>query len=587
MKFMRLTSLEDVKALIKEHNEESEYVVLDLETTGLDPFTDRILDVVLSRPCSRPGGISFPASFLDALKGLTRPVVCHNFRFDFHFLHKRGVKLDLLHDTMLLDHLINENKSHGLDAIVKDLYKDNYKEVFWSKYKNYEEAPEEEALEYACKDVHYTGLIYAEYVNIVPKELSEHVRRLALSLYQTEIQGVNVDLDYLVKLGTDLFKQTLELKTKLRECVSRHIDYLEEKYYSREQAKRKTDKGKSNVKRPEFNFDSSSQLQELIYDELCLPVCLSKEKRRTVDDAALEFLEDQHAFITLLREYRGKQKVYTSFIEGTIERLRDGRIYPSLNVNGTVTGRISSSAPNLQQLPRSGGVRRIFCAERGYCYLGCDYKQLEVTLAAHFSLDENLLKVVNEGVSLHDITAKALGIDRNQAKTVNFAVQYGAGENKISKILSCSRDAAKEALWKYWSTYSGLKDAIDRVHAQVDSGEDIVNPFGRHRRFELTSESGHFERERAKRQAFNSLVQGFGADLTNRAFYLISEDLRQSGHGRGLFPIHDELLIEVKLEYATIYEEKLKQVMVQVGKEFKLNVDLSVDCSGPMSAWED
>lgn len=593
MQITRLNSREEVREVIKWHNENSEYVVLDTETTGLDYFRDRLLLIVLSGICGDESAIVFDPSFVTELNQLKTPIVAHNFKFDFHFLHKYTVDLtnNQVRDTMLLHHLLDENKSHRLDDLVKEYYGTSYKEQFWSKYKRFEDAGVAEQDQYAGSDVIYTGKIYSKLraeleTAGIPYSLIVHIHDLAVSLYYTELYGVKVDLNYLVNLGIKLKVELENLKTRMRTDIETEISIIENRLYLKELDKRKTDKGKEKVKIPLFNFDSSLQLQELLYDVLHLPVQMSKERRPTVDDAALGVLEGRHPFITLLRDYRGTQKVYTSFIEGTIEKLHNGRIYPSFNVNGTVTGRISSSEPNMQQLPRSGGVRGVFIPQSGYVFLACDYKQLEVTLAAHFSLDYNLLKVVKDNESLHDITAKALDISRQQAKSVNFAVQYGAGAHKISKLLSCSYAEAEKALRTYWDTYNGLKSVIDELHVKVQTAEPIVSPYGRQRRF--PKEFGNkWELERAQRQAFNSLVQGTGADLTNRAFHIVSKELSNLTHGRGLFVVHDEIIIEVNKEYVDYWDQRLQAIMVRVGEELGLRVPLSVDSSGAMDRWLD
>lgn len=591
--YKELTTEAEVLDLIRRHNADSKYVFLDIETTGLDPFTDKITDIVMNG-LEKGVGVIFKAEFAAALHELEVPVVCHNFRFDFNFLYKLHIDLrlpGLMADTMLLDHLLDENQEHSLDAIVKRRYNDNYKEVFWSTYKNYSDAPKDKQIEYACKDIIYTEMVYEDLdydltnAGIGPS-LIDHVHRLALTLYDTEIKGVKLDLDYLNKMSEDLQTKMASNMIEMRQLVDLEISLIENDAFLAKISTMVREKAIKALKREsfKFNFDSSKQLGVLLYDKLGLPEQLSNARKRTVDDKALGKLADHHPFVSRLRDHRGDQKVFTSFIEGSLKKMHGGRIYPSFNINGTVTGRISSSSPNMQQLPKEGGVRGIYVPDPGRSFLSCDYAQLEVSLAAHFSRDANLLKIVYEGASQHDITAAGLGIDRDKAKTINFAMQYGALVKKVQAILGCSPKDAEHALNKYWETYPGLHKFIKWCHKQVDDGIPLVNPFGRQRRFP-TQFADKWEREAAYRQAANSLIQGTGADITSRALYLTSQKLQELEIGRALFSIHDELLIEVENNACDSFRSTLISIMQDVGKEIALTVPLKAECSMPMERW--
>lgn len=593
MKFTRLSKAQDVADLIEFRNSQAGPTVIDLETTGLSFHRDRILDVVLTG-WDAEEAVIIAGEFTPFLSKLRAHLVFHNAAFDLKMLHAAGVDLRdrKITDTMLLHHLLDETSPHSLDHLVRTEFGDAYKEEFWRTYDTYEAAPEAARMEYACKDAIYTLRLHDIYlarldVDGVPTSLVEHVHRLAGSLLDTEIRGLAVDLDYLSEAGTRLQRQILELRPRMRRAAATDIEAAELDLWAKEINKYKTDKKRQSVQRPEFSFESSNQLKDLIYSRLHLPVQYDqKTKRPTTGDDALAALENAHPLIPLLREYRGHQKVYGSYIEGTLERLESGRIYPEFNVNGTKTGRISHSNPNLGQLPASGGIRGIYIPDVGHRFVSADYSQLEVVLAAHFSRDENLLKVVLEGASLHDITAQALGIPRPQAKTLNFGIQYGAGVWKVSQILGCSESDAQAALDKYWETYAGLKRLMDECHAKVDRGEPIVSPFGRRRHFPATFET-QWEKNRAYRQSFNALIQGTGGDLTSRAFYLADRHLKDENTGFGLFTVHDEILISVLAGHAEEGEQALTSYMVAVGEEIGLTVPLTAQASGAMSRWED
>lgn len=613
MHFRELTTEAEVRDLIEHHNKESKYVVLDTETTGLSYQNDTITDIVVNDRLPESAAI-FSPSFIPLLREITVPLVCHNFRFDFRMLAKYGVDLripGLYCDTMLLDHLINENVEHGLDAIVQRRYNDNYKEIFWNEFKNYIDAPRDRQLAYACTDVISTKrLVKDSFEDLkaqsIPNSFIDHIKCLALNLYNTELDGISIDLPYLEALGANLSKQMPLLKDKIKSHAELQILMVENDKYESELAKRKTDKGKLGVKRPEFNWDSPKQLSSLIYGKLKLPVQYDDKKKPTLDDNALEKLAVLHPAIAALREYRGHKKIFGTYIEGTLKKMVNGRVHGSFNVNGTHTGRLSSADPNLQNLPIDGGVRGIYIPDSGYSFLSRDYGMLEVVLAAHYSMDKNLLKIIYEGASQHDITAEGLGVPRSLAKTINFAMQYGASSYKIKQVLKCTPKEAELALNKYWETYSGLRDFIKWCHNELLENRPIANLMGRKRRFpskqqvqDEYGDKGFYSKESNEyiymrdvvwrsyeRQVFSSLIQGLGGDLTNRALYLVDKDLRQHQAGKSLFPIHDELIVQVKDSHIEYGHESLKRHMINVGKEVGMRVDLIVGDPKAMKRWE-
>ncbi len=584
-----LRTEQQVEDLISRLVAEQIPVVLDLETTGLNPHTDKIVDIALMQL----GGevVSFIAPNLTtSLSKLKVPLIGQNFKFDLNMLYRAGVDLrQYWHgDTMLNDHLLDENQEHGLGAQVQRRYQDNYKEVFWGKYENYTDAPVDVRLAYNATDVWYTGKIFLDQEKEFkegkyPPSLLEHVIRLARLLLTTEINGVKLDLDYLQKIGNELLLKIKNAREEMRYGVENQITQIELELWEGELDKRKTPAGKAKVPKPDFNWNSHTQLQKLLYHKLKIPTQFNKKRKPTIDDEALERIQTHHPIIPMLREYRGNQKVYSSFIEATLEQMVGGRIYPSFNVNGTVTGRLSSSRPNLQQLPTEGGVRGIYVPDPGYKFISLDFNQLEVVIAAHFSQDEKLLAVVLEGASQHDITARALGIERPLAKIINFAVLYGAGVSKIKDTLRCTQEQAESQLKVYWETYKGLAAWVKTCHDKVERGEYLETLYGRRRHFPTTF-FDKWELERAKRQAANSVIQGTGADITSEAAYLVDAALRKAGIGNVVFTIHDELLIQAKNNTCQEASNMTKMIMEGVGSKM-LSVPLKAEAGEPSERW--
>lgn len=593
LKIERLRAPGELKSWLEDCVREGlDTVALDLETTGLGRT-----DTIISGAVTGPG--NYVAFFgPEMLHELTSSppglrFIFHNASFDLKVLAWAGSGLHSNFqyvDTLILSHLLDENGEHGLGALVRKYYDDNYKEEFWTKYKTAQEAPEDELAEYNAKDVYYTHALYdllkeGLYAEGVPRSLWDHVHQLQRSLLETEISGIAVDREYLMAKGVELKTRIEKLLPEMRELVKGEIELIECEGWIKAIDKLKTDAGKARVKKPEFSFDSAKQLMRLLYVHLGLPEQKNdKTKKPSVDYDSLEKIKDRHPLVSKIQEYRELQKIYGTYIEGTLERLVGGRIYPSFNTTGTATGRISHSNPNMGNLPKAGGIRGVFIPDAGFVFISADFSQLEVSLSAHFTRDTNLLKIVLDGASQHDITAASLGISRDLAKTLNFGMAYGCSAYKVAKVLGVSNEEGKKAFDKYWETYGGQKRVMDECSKKVDQGEPIISPFGRRRRFERRERPAW---DSAYRQAWNALVQGTGSDCTSRAFYLADTALRSRGIGRALFTVHDEIIIQAKKENAQEAEMILLDAMKAVGEEIKLTVPLRAESSGAMERWED
>lgn len=585
MKFRRVGSLASVEHFLRSH---PALLALDTETSGLNPRIDRLLDIVLA---SGNEAIIFSPLYLSALKSCNNEFIMHNAKFDLAFLYYSGLDLTrhLVWDTMLMDHLRNENEPHALDHIVQTRYKDNYKELFWTEYKDYESANDLDKIEYACKDAIYTYRLYKDlrdelHKETVPASLIMHVHKLAMALVQTEIRGVKVDLSYIAQLGESLVSKRNILDKEARASAQTEIDILELEYWQKEMNKRKMVSSRRKIPRPVFNLASTKQLQDLLYNQLDLPIQYNKQRKSTTDDAALTKLSDKHPAVEKIRDLRQVEKLIGTYVEGTLERQEQGRIYPLFKINGTVTGRISSENPNLQNLPCDGDIRGMYVPDAGHRLISSDFAMLEVVIEAHYSQDKQLLRIINEGASKHDITAEALGIERGLAKTLNFAMQYRCGIFKVSNILKIGQKEAEKVFNKYWETYAGANQVFNECKAKVDSGRPIISLFGRQRRLATKFEQ-EWQRDAAYREAYSALIQGTGADLTHAAFYEIADILRNRCLGQALFEIHDEILIQAKIDTCTESAEVLRSVMNGIGDKYKLSVPLNCQVGVPMQRW--
>lgn len=593
MKFERLTTYEQVLAVIKWHSTHSYHVVLDVETTSKDARAAHLLDIQLSGT-EEGHVVMFGAEHREVLLKLAPGVtlVAHNAKYDLHVLYRHGVNLldRPFRCTVLMGHLVDENReSYKLDSYVRELYGSNYKD-FWEKYKSYEEAPEEERLEYGCRDVAYSAKLYErlrEFLaqSTIPDSLVESVHNLQRSLLQTEIEGIRVDEGYLTEKGVEVKLQLDAIQPRMRELAKDEIEILELKMWLEEISEFKTDKKKASTVKPTFNFGSAGQLAALLYGRLGItPQHNEKTKRVSTDYDSLCKVVGEHPVVAEIQKYRDLSKTYDAFIVGIGDKIKSGRVHPEFRVNGTKGARISHSNPNLGQLPASGGIKGVFVPDEGYVFGEFDYGQLEVCVEAHLTQDRNLLSIVRDGVSKHDITAKSLGIDRSLAKTLNFAMQYWCSSHKVKSLLKCSDKEAELIYNKYWETYSGPAKLKAWSDKQIDDGKDLVDMFGRRRRFGVRKRRVW---DKDYRSGYNFLVQSPGGQMTNNAFYVANNWLREKGMGKGVLTVHDSCLMSFKKGHEELCAKFVEQYMITEGLIAELTVPLKVTYSGPMERWLD
>ena len=560
MRFVELTTEQDVLLLMDRLPEE---VALDCEYRHADPaatgYPDPRKAVLVSVVLATSGELAYsvPAHFAGSLGPLAKSkrLLLQNFRADYEILGRYG--LDLTNtpflDTMLMHHLIDENLEHNLDFMVKSYYSDDYKEQFWAKYQSVEQAPKSERLAYECKDAIYTFRL----ANLFRKYLKdrwslvEHVHANALELYFTERDGLPVDVPLILKTKESMGTEIEALHPAMRAEFLPHCQAWELEAWLKAMNKLKTPKGKANCKQPApFNFGSDTQISWLLYEHLKLPV-LKRTKRTpkgggnnpSVDYEAIEMLEAAGHRLGTIKRFKEIKNLYATFVLGLLERVEEGRIYPEFSVNGTATGRISHSNPNMGNMPTDGVFRNFFLPTPGNTLFGADYEQLEIIVEANLTGDPNTIRIIKEGASKHDITAAELKIPRDDAKTLNFAMGYRCTPFRVQKILKCSA-ADAEFMWKrYWEAYKGVRALQQYCDDRIAHGEPIVTPFGRERHFPESFENDK-DRGRAQRQGYNALIQGTGGDCMNIAFAKAGKRMRQTKAGRMLFTVHDEGLGE-------------------------------------------
>lgn len=594
MKFEILRTEQEIRDLISWHNSNSQYVILDTETTSVDPLTARLVDVQISGR-SDDEAFLFSGEFARLLLTISPHIVlvaCYA-KYDQHVLYRHGV--DLLDRTwrctVLDGHLADETRpSYSLQSYVTEIYGGTRKSDFWDKYDSYLEAPEDERTEYACADIVETNTVYKHILKSlreqgIPEKLREDVNRLSIALLYTEMEGIAVDLPYLTEIGVKMKSEMERLDPAMRALVSEETHLVEMWRWLKELDKRKTDKGKSNVPRPTFSFGSPDQLSALLYDCLGLPVQRHPSTKAVSTDAdALGRIKDLHPVVPLLIQWREYPVIYNTFIQGTLEKMRDGRIYPGFKINGTKGARISHEKPNMGNIPSEGGVKGIFIPDDGQEFSELDFSQLEVCTEAHITQDKNLLSIVCDNASKHDITSHNLGLPRALAKKLNFTMQYFCMPPKVASTIGCSLKEA-EYIWnKFWETYPGPKKYKEFTDKCIDDGIPLVDLFGRRRRFE------HKKRQpwdRDYRSGYNFCMQSPGAQMMNNAFYKTNHLLRSNRVGRGILTVHDSQLISTLKQHTATWAPEAVRLMVEEGVLARLTVPLKVSSNIGMPRWLD
>lgn len=348
----------------------------------------------------------------------------------------------------------------------------------------------------------------------------------------------------------------------------------------------------------EFNINSPKQLGVILFEKLGIPGGRKTKTGYSTAADILEKLAPEQPIITDILEYRQLTKLKSTYADGlgaVIES--DGRIHSTFNQTITATGRISSTEPNLQNIPvrmeLGRLIRKVFVPEDGYVFLDADYSQIELRVLAHMSGDENLIQAYREAQDIHRLTASQVfhipfeevsDIQRRNAKAVNFGIVYGISSFGLSQDLSITRKEAAEYIEKYFKTYPKIKSFLDRL---VETGKTegyVSTMFGRRRPIPELKSSNFMQRSFGERVAMNSPIQGTAADIIKIAMNRVYKRLKDEGlQSRLVLQVHDELLIETKKEEIAEVSKILKEEMTGAAE---LSVQLDVDMHEGSSWYE-
>ena len=327
-----------------------------------------------------------------------------------------------------------------------------------------------------------------------------------------------------------------------------------------------------------FNINSPKQLGVILFEKMGMPGGKKTKTGYSTAADVLDKLAPDHPFVADILEYRQLAKLKSTYADGLANYIgEDGRIHSTFNQTITATGRISSTEPNLQNIPirmeLGRLIRKVFVPKEGYVFLDADYSQIELRVLAHLSGDEKLIQAYKEAQDIHRITASQVfhvpfdqvtDLQRRNAKAVNFGIVYGISSFGLSQDLSITRKEAAEYIEKYFETYPKIKGFLDGEVEKAKRDGYVTTMFGRRRPVPELKSSNFMQRSFGERVAMNSPIQGTAADIIKIAMVRVNERLRRENlKSRLLLQVHDELLIETaKDEVDTvsgILEEEMRQ----------------------------
>ncbi len=589
-KYKVVLSIDELSDLIS-ILETSGLFALDTETTSKDPMAAELVGLSFSVKADEAFYIPCAHEYKDAPKQLKRDEVLkmlkpvlenhklkkigQNIKYDWIVLKRHGINLSgVMFDTMLASYLINPSKrAHNLDQIALDFLDHktiSYEEVAGKgkKASCFSKVSVEKAVPYACEDADITLMAYNVLMPMLKdmglEELFEKVEMpLVPVLMKMEMTGINVDREKLMVLSKSFEHQ---------------LDQLESSIYS--------------IAGEEFNIRSSQQLGKILFEKLKLPV-QKKTKKKTgysTDVDVLEVLAEQHELPALILRHRTLAKLKSTYADALIDLTNPetGRIHTSYNQTVTATGRLSSSEPNLQNIPvrtdEGKEIRKAFIPKKGWYLLAADYSQIELRILAHYSDDKILIKAFKEDEDIHTRTATEVfqvfpslinSELRQQAKVINFGIIYGMSPYGLSKELGISRKMAKTYIHNYFTRYKGVKQFIDETIEQAGISKKTSTLLGRIRLLPDINSSNKNLREFAERTAINTPIQGTAADLIKIAMITVDSAFTEKGlKSAMLLSVHDEMVFEVPPDELDTVRTLVKDIMEGV---WNLKVPLKVN----------
>ena len=484
--------------------------------------------------------------------------------------------------TEILNKATGQITVHGLKKILREIEVSDLTKIFDVELAAYLLYPEHE--NYSCEELlaqEFDGLkipnksLAAEvtalemlgeifFEKIAESELTNLYKEIELPLAEVlakmEMRGVFVD-------GKRLEEKSAEMSERINELEKKIYELADEK----------------------FNINSPKQLAEILFVKLGLPPVKKTKTGFSTNAEVLEILKYKHPIIAAILDFRALAKLKSTYLDGIKPLINPstGRVHTNFNQTVTATGRLSSSDPNLQNIPvrteEGREIRALFEPGEGYDFLlSADYSQIELRLLAHMSADENLIDAFKKNQDIHARTAaEVFGVNldevtaelRRKAKAVNFGIVYGISDFGLSRDLHISRKEAGEYISRYFSRYPGVKNFLDSTVKQAHKLGYVTTMFGRRRYLPAIKSPNFNQRSLAERMAMNTPIQGSAADIIKLAM-IHAENSLKNFESRIILQVHDELVIETKSDEL---EEVIRRVCDSMENIVKLSVPLVVD----------
>lgn len=581
---------EELKTLISELKQASEFA-LDTETTSINPIDAELVGISFSYKekeayyvpvghIEEKGNLNLNSvieNLKETLEDENIRKVGHNLKYDLEVLRRYGIELrGIYFDTMVASYLLNPSfRQNNLNYVALEFL--DHKMIPISdligtgaKQKSFAEVPVKDASNYSCEDADFTlrlKEIFSPKLSLLSLEKLFFEVELPLIevLAEMEMIGVSINMDHLEILSKKIESQLEDLTRKIYDLAGK-----------------------------KFNINSTQQLSQVLFEDLKLRSVRKTAKKTALstDIGVLETLAKEHPLPAVLLEYRQLSKLKSTYINAlpALVNKRTGRIHTSFNQTVTATGRLSSSEPNLQNIPirtdLGKQIRKAFIPkDKNFLILSADYSQVELRILAHFSQDHTLLSSFKKGEDIHKRTAsEVFGVRIDQvsneqrvvAKTTNFSIIYGVSAYGLSQSTNMTPQEAAMFIDVYFKRYPQVKSYIEEMIQLAREQGFVTTLLGRRRYIPEITSSNRQKREFAERTAINTPIQGSAADLIKVVMIEIAKELKDK-KSKMILQVHDELVFEAHKDELDLVKEMVKDRMENtIHLEVPIKVDINV-----------